>query len=258
MIKYSKNHTHIKNLKVHNVLTKYSTNVFYKPGCFALPKSFNIPNNKYAINSKSINNTHTTLQNQNTLSLKPDLKYRIVDLAFVNLCTSQDMQLTIGCGFAQHKTNSKKIFKKFTQITSFKKGLYNFVKVKNNRLNSFVLHKRHVLSHYSLLNNTQTRLTKIYGFLSTNTYKTYIGAALIKAYTNTESNKFQSNDTVNILYDEKASKKLNVISKNQKKSIEFSQYQKKQNFKFAKRTTLFFVALLENKNSILFNKALFL
>lgn len=70
--------------------------------------------------------------------------------------------------------------KSCTSITGFKKAVYNALKVSNAQLVPAYNRRKHKLSHINLITNQINRLSKTFGYISTNKINAWIGLTLTK------------------------------------------------------------------------------
>jgi len=93
-------------------------------------------------------------------------------------------------------TNQISMLKGEASLIGFKKALYNRIKINNYRLEPAYNRRKHSLSHYILLNNQYSKLSKSFGYLSKNKIDFFIGAALKKTYKNFDPNFIKSNRAI--------------------------------------------------------------
>lgn len=121
----------------------------------------------------------TTYTNTKTILLKPSL---VKNLAHDLSKTTFNMFITkhVKLNFAHDAS-----LKPQSQLNGFKKSLYNRVLLHNFRLEPNYNRRKHSISHYMLLRNQYTKLSKVFGYLSKNQINFFIAYALKNSFTDT-------------------------------------------------------------------------
>lgn len=115
---------------------------------------------------------------------------------FTSFTTTQNLNFLLIKKLLLSSTNEINMLKGEASLIGFKKSLYNRIKINNYRLEPAYNRRKHSISHYILLNNQYSKLSKSFGYMSKNKIDFFIGAALKKTYKNFGLNCIKSNRAI--------------------------------------------------------------